>query len=410
LGGFEMFNSGVTDLGPSLSGWYGAPGILIPKPADGAAECDCAVEYGSSTYMYPVPVGIDETTKRPTVDKSKVEGRYMQCAGTCQGTTLFLVGDRFSVHETKVIAGGRCVPFSLLSRQIMQVTVPYNVNAMPYKSDGAVKRVVDVHVATPYGVSSHLLIPVVEPPQPPTAAAAAEPKPLFSWKAGAAVAKVCFDCNSIIEQFVFQDPFKAIVKSNASLPRDMLPLKVRVALQIKTAKGEPITETTVFEATRKPDASDYEMPDAAAQILKTLQAKKFSDKEPAIQLVAFLQFDPAATFCDCRVVDVGKCEVTLKLADPKCCPPAKPVASDTSTNERQASAARAQGGKSALRALPTSPSRPRTNRQRKSAEEGPEFLPGDPPPPEPVALPPGASRKPVARQRQGLAERTVLKL
>ena len=26
LGGFEMFNTGVTDLAPELIGWYGAPG------------------------------------------------------------------------------------------------------------------------------------------------------------------------------------------------------------------------------------------------------------------------------------------------------------------------------------------------------------------------------------------------
>src|SRR5262249_23320050 len=53
LGGFAMFSSGITDLAPELYGWYGEPGI------------------------------------RPDRE-----------------TTLFLVGDHFSVHQTRVVAGG----------------------------------------------------------------------------------------------------------------------------------------------------------------------------------------------------------------------------------------------------------------------------------------------------------------
>src|SRR5262249_34701089 len=52
-GGFALLSTGVTDLAPELVGWYGAPGIN-PK-------CD---------------------------------------------TALFLVGDNFSVHQTRVIVGG----------------------------------------------------------------------------------------------------------------------------------------------------------------------------------------------------------------------------------------------------------------------------------------------------------------
>src|SRR5204863_221574 len=52
LGGFAMFSSGVTDLSPQLTGYYGEPGV---KP--------------------------DEETD------------------------LFLIGDHFSVHQTRVVAG-----------------------------------------------------------------------------------------------------------------------------------------------------------------------------------------------------------------------------------------------------------------------------------------------------------------
>ena len=165
-GGFELFNSGVTDLAPELLGWYGAPGID--------------------------PAGI---------------------------TSLFLVGKGFSIHDTAVIAGGRPARFTLLSREVLRVDIPAGVatvahvpcatesaalarrrelvlatateplpapgSSQGYASGQAAtlgeaggcsacgpagldpcavecnrREVVDVHLATPYGVSSHLLVPV----------------------------------------------------------------------------------------------------------------------------------------------------------------------------------------------------------------------------------------------------------
>ena len=158
-GGFELFDAGITDLAPELAGWYGAPGI------DPAA-----------------------------------------------GTTLFLIGKGFSVHDTRVIAGGRAARFRLLSREVMEVEVPPGVHTMggdggqasacralhvgqasacrptgleacrhiaeplpaPAEQlaapggcvagcgvDCNTREFVDLHLATPYGVTSHLLVPVV---------------------------------------------------------------------------------------------------------------------------------------------------------------------------------------------------------------------------------------------------------
>jgi hypothetical protein len=62
------------------------------------------------------------------------------------------------VHETRVIVGGQKVSndnMHLLSRQVMQVTVNSNLNAIPGDA-------VDVHVATPYGVSNHIDIPLLK--------------------------------------------------------------------------------------------------------------------------------------------------------------------------------------------------------------------------------------------------------
>lgn len=111
LGGFKMFNNGVTDLGPELYGFYGAPGI----------------------------------------DPNKT-------------TTLFLVGDHFSVRNNKIIVGNYEVARDkviLLSRQVAQVTIPNGAVSIPYSYKGNPTQYVDVHLATPYGVTRDIYIPIV---------------------------------------------------------------------------------------------------------------------------------------------------------------------------------------------------------------------------------------------------------
>jgi hypothetical protein len=163
-GGFELFNTGVTDLAPELIGWYGAPGI--------------------------------------------------DPGGT---TALYLIGKGLSVHDTSVIAGGKKVPIRLVSREVLVADIPPGVRSIPMAcrgpARGAVARsktvqaaafqaeplpappegmsdeilldpgpadgscdacgdpcgldacndreVVEIHLATPYGVSSRLFVPVV---------------------------------------------------------------------------------------------------------------------------------------------------------------------------------------------------------------------------------------------------------
>jgi len=140
LGGFEMFNTGLTDLAPELDGWYGAPGIFVDNQS-----CPTTV------VCAPCPDG----TTFPALER---------CPGS--GTTLFLVGDNLSVHDTRIIAGGVCIPHhSLVSRQVVQVTIPNCVRTVTIEGD----EYVDIHAATPYGVTSHLHVPVVRPNAAPTA-------------------------------------------------------------------------------------------------------------------------------------------------------------------------------------------------------------------------------------------------
>ncbi len=119
LGGFEMFASGVTDLAPELVGFYGAPGVDPNLP-----------------------------------------------------TELFLVGDNFSIHDTHLLAGNAKVKFKLLSREVMQATIPPGVRieprlckprvtTYPCNEDGCNDPYVELRLATPYGVSTALHVPVV---------------------------------------------------------------------------------------------------------------------------------------------------------------------------------------------------------------------------------------------------------
>lgn len=126
LGGFEIFSAGTRELAPELAGWYGAPGYDPHR-----------------------------------------------------GGVMFLTGDNFSVTNSKLIVGNQMVNARMISRQIIEVNLPPGLATIrdrrlekEYKvatseDEGYfnedVEGYVDAHIATPYGVSGHLLIPVVHP-------------------------------------------------------------------------------------------------------------------------------------------------------------------------------------------------------------------------------------------------------
>ncbi|MGL6073992.1 MAG: hypothetical protein ACRC8S_07510 [Fimbriiglobus sp.] len=124
-GGFEMFSNGTSDLAPQLFGFYGAPGL--------SKERD---------------------------------------------TTIFLVGDHFSPLRTKVIVGGYQITMKdsglkMMSRQVLQATVPAGCLSLEYEN----QQWVHAHVATPYGVSREVHIPLISKDiKAETAAAARKPE------------------------------------------------------------------------------------------------------------------------------------------------------------------------------------------------------------------------------------------
>ena len=125
--GSEIFSSNAAGLAPRLLAWYGEP------PQEGA------------------------------------------------DSSIFILGNGFSVHEIHAIAGGVTIPdanLQLISRNVLGLLIPANARAIQTAlsvngSDGKpmMRKLLDVHVASPNGISNHLLVEVQ--PKPATDQAAA---------------------------------------------------------------------------------------------------------------------------------------------------------------------------------------------------------------------------------------------
>ncbi len=96
-------------------------------------------------------------------------GWHGQPPETGAESTIFLEGQNFSVHDTHVVAGGKSALAVLVSRHVLQVTVPPGASPTPSASGDPL---LDITIATPNGVSNHLLIKMSPPgalrtPPPP---------------------------------------------------------------------------------------------------------------------------------------------------------------------------------------------------------------------------------------------------
>ncbi len=180
LGGFAMFNTGVTDLAPELNGWYGASSV----------NPDAA-------------------------------------------TTVFLVGNHFSVHQTQVIAGGKAITDSkMLSRQVMQAVIPAGAGTV----GNACGQFVDVHIATPYGVTTHMLIPVCPKP------AAADAAKGLAWAAGTVQVAFVYGGVGIVPSVDPKTrPPALVLKAGSDGPKPGLGNKVvTLALKVTTPDGDRV--------------------------------------------------------------------------------------------------------------------------------------------------------------------------
>ncbi|MBY0586651.1 hypothetical protein K2X85_05710 [bacterium] len=82
---------------------------------------------------------------------------------------LLLYGKHFSIGETVVIAGGRKVDFSVISRELIEVIIPESVQPTQvalFETEG-VAEMVEISVTTANGISNRIYVPYASKPAPP---------------------------------------------------------------------------------------------------------------------------------------------------------------------------------------------------------------------------------------------------
>lgn len=180
-GGFELFNTGVTDLAPELVGWYGGPGIdpaaattlfLVGK---GFSVHDTSVIAGGrpvratlisrQVLRAEIPAGVQ--TIRPAIDAARVSGGRPVTAAVRHARGIVLAAGAEPLPAPVAPAGSQ-VPGATSAGRSLRLSLPAAAASsagMPCdcRLDCNAREVVDIHVATPYGVSGHLLVPVATP-------------------------------------------------------------------------------------------------------------------------------------------------------------------------------------------------------------------------------------------------------
>jgi len=221
-GGFELLTTGITDLAPELVGWYGAPGIsatgettlfLVGK---GFSVLDTQVIAGGQlagvelisrqVMRVTIPAGV-APIRRPSADDCAcpppppapcppppTASRSPRHVATGAGPLV-----RVAAIESLPAPAGNPLRAGAAGDSILVPACPPAVlgfDALP-PADAAFAcpdvyadeldpgcgrdcvdgQFVDVHLATPYGVSGHLLIPYLPPPAAPPPVTAPPPGP-----------------------------------------------------------------------------------------------------------------------------------------------------------------------------------------------------------------------------------------
>ena len=170
-GGFQTIAVGTQNLGPELVGFYGQPGYDTTKESsfylvgDNFSIHDTRVIAGGvalRTY--------DETASAatPAAPATPAAATPAASAGT---STPSMTAATPAVSTT---AASTTKQVRMLSRQILEVRLPAGLKPYTRKFDGTNDtQVIAVQVGTPYGVSGVLEIPVIKEESAATAAAAA---------------------------------------------------------------------------------------------------------------------------------------------------------------------------------------------------------------------------------------------
>ena len=178
LGGPGMFQSGAKMLKPELHGWYGTHGIVVIAEDERrnifaeVITAERALDKAKLAYRLEQGTPDDkvepwktlkaeiDAAQQSLTDATNLHASYL---ARTNETTVYLTGKNFSVLNCRVTAGGVDVTntIEVINRNLMQVRIPSSVSTATINHDSTPEqRYVAVHLATPHGATSRLLIPV----------------------------------------------------------------------------------------------------------------------------------------------------------------------------------------------------------------------------------------------------------
>jgi hypothetical protein len=260
-GGFELFNTNVTDLRPRLAGFYGEPGVS------------------------------DQRT-----------------------TKIFLVGDNLSAPDVQIIAGGLPIEPMLLSEQVAMVSIPNDFRTTTYRS----RKVIDVHAATAYGVSDHIYVPVMEEGKPP----APQPQTTkFAFATDRVRGTVFYDECGKTKEFCLE-PEEIVIEDQGVHPATLRINKAQIAFFVRTKTGEQVADnpqsTEALQLVFNELSGGYTLSadDLCEQLLNFLPSQ--SGNLTGLVLEGFLQFTDTQLVTKIQgqlLIDVNTTKVTMSPFD-----------------------------------------------------------------------------------------------
>jgi hypothetical protein len=190
-------------------------------------------------------------------------------------TEVFVFGKYFNIHETRVIVGG--IPlhegeYDVISREVLQVRLPDN--AVPTVTEDG-KPYLEVHVATPNGISNRLLVPFKPKPQ---LAAPAPPEIAYSLSPGSSPLTVDYQWLNLgdgkpLRLVASVDPGDKPILINWVAPTGIAPRTLQVFLDVKV---DPTRSVRVSLTANGGDSGPYKIDNR--QLIVCLLAEAQSGK------------------------------------------------------------------------------------------------------------------------------------
>jgi hypothetical protein len=258
LGGFDLFGQGNTAIAPQLIGYEGLDVFAPPAASTGAGTTAA----GNNTNTATVTNSIAVSTGTPVATTPAAT------PAAITGTDVILYGKYFSILESQVVVGGKAVTANILSREVAWITIPKEAQATTIKDKGADVPYLEVHIATPNGISNRLLIPYQAAAKPASTA-------LFTLTGGVFSANVKWEGDQLVVKDKVVDGKVTIAWNGPNAGTVTPPKAVFVVVETTTSKGSKRSSTVLSGAaiTLTNGKGDVKNDDIAKQVVIALADK-----------------------------------------------------------------------------------------------------------------------------------------